>query len=951
MSVKIPKPVSVGLTLLCALLAGLLFTSGTALAAAPEEPLTGTAEPVTNTTALLQGVVNPKSQAIAAWFFQYNEGAVCTGGSTTPVHPAEEVEAQSAEAPLSNLKPGTQYTFCLVASNEAEEVKEGKPVSFTTTVVAPTVTEESFSSVTSTEASVTAQVNAEGVSATYRVEHGTSEPYASSGEASLPAAEGAVGVLVHLTGLTPSTEYHFRFVAHSALGTMPGSGELTFKTGASGGESSLTLPDNRAYELVSPVHDESNLEVDAPLPPGNYSTLEDHFSEQVYRASMDGNAVAYGGDPPSSEGNGSQGGGIGNQYVAVRTSRGWQASDVTPVASPASPETGYRAFSSDLSTGFVITFNSVKQGVLPLTADAPANCSVVYSRNASGYRALFSSTETPGFCGTPVFAGGNAGTSAVPGYSHLLFETEAALTEPAVAAEAEEDEYNLYESVNGQVRLVNVLPGGEPDPNATFGGPSSTAFGTPEPGEEGQPDFSNVISADGSRVFWTDRKTGNLYVREDATVTVPVSAGAEAARFWTATPDGRYAFYTEGEKLWRFDMDAKTRVELAGTGAAVKGVIGINETGEDGAYVYFVAGGVLADNENIEKEKAESGNCQAIDGNSEEQEGRIPSGHACNVYVLNGGGSPTFIATLSANNNNFSRLEHAHNGDWQASLGNRTAEVTPDGRHLVFTARQRLTGYNNLVRNESQLEGAPETFVYDAGSGRISCASCNPTGEPPTPIAALGAGSFTADVGAVEPVAWIFRGGTTFMHRWINEAGTMVFFSTAEALVPQDTNGYEDAYEWEQEGSAPSCPEAARPRADGGCLFLLSGGQKDDASAFVDASADGSDAFFTTRERLAPQDMNENMDLYDARVNGGFTGFSLACTGTGCQGVPPAPPIFATPSSVTFNGVGNFQVPAAAATKPKAKPKRCKRGFVKKRGRCVIAKKGKARRGSKRGRK
>jgi hypothetical protein len=41
---------------------------------------------------------------------------------------------------------------------------------------------------------------------------------------------------------------------------------------------------------------------------------------------------------------------------------------------------------------------------------------------------------------------------------------------------------------------------------------------------------------------------------------------------------------------------------------------------------------------------------------------------------------------------------------------------------------------------------------------------------------------------------------------------------------------------------------------------------------------------------------------------------------------------------VTFNGVGNFPPPAAKSvpkSKPKAKPTKCKRDFVKKHGRCV----------------
>jgi hypothetical protein len=58
-------------------------------------------------------------------------------------------------------------------------------------------------------------------------------------------------------------------------------------------------------------------------------------------------------------------------------------------------------------------------------------------------------------------------------------------------------------------------------------------------------------------------------------------------------------------------------------------------------------------------------------------------------------------------------------------------------------------------------------------------------------------------------------------------------------------------------------------------------------------------------------------------VNGGFPPPAQvsACSGSACQGVPPAPPIFATPPSVTYNGVGNFAPPAKLVVKPKKKTK------------------------------
>ena len=134
-----------------------------------------------------------------------------------------------------------------------------------------------------------------------------------------------------------------------------------------------------------------------------------------------------------------------------------------------------------------------------------------------------------------------------------------------------------------ELSLVDVLPDGRVEPNATFGAPSTGARLNP-------PDFDHVISSDGRRVFWTALTTGMVYVRVDGSTTVPVSAGP--ARFWTATGDGRYAFYTEGEGLYRFDVEhPEAREVIAGAGAGVEGVVGVSENGED---VYFVASGALA---------------------------------------------------------------------------------------------------------------------------------------------------------------------------------------------------------------------------------------------------------------------------------------------------------------------------------------------------------------------
>jgi Fibronectin type III domain len=830
---------------------------------------------------------------------------------------------------------------------------------------APTVSEESFSNVGSTTATVSAQIGAEGSLTTYRVEYGTSNVGESSTpEASVGAPEGPVGVSVQLTGLQPGAEYHFRFAATNAFGGTQGP-DMAFTTTASLGPSALVLPDERVYELVSPPENPGELYTP---PAASEGGEEDTPGSAPARASIDGNAAVYVGDPAASGGTGSIGKGGGDQFLAVRGAGGWTASDIAPPGSQTLSQEGYQWFSNDLSVGVAGVWDNPPLKPA-LTTDAPgSNCYVLYA-HADGagsgqnpYSALYTKAQVSGECGDLLFAPLFAGASADS--SHFIFQDQPALIAGAEKATGNGEEYcyehcNLYESVGGLLRVVNVLPDGKADPNAVFGGPSEV---------RNPPDFSNVISADGSRIFWTDLNTGLLYVRENATRTFQVSAGA--ARFSAASPNGRYVFYIEGERLWRFDVNRfdksgkpepealdEAREELVGEGAGVQGVIGINETGQDGAYVYFVAAGALAPKAEkricnaARQEREEKAGTLTPEENErleseyrEEERGQLPVGRGCNIYLLHAGEPVRFVGAITKHDSQLIGPQalgfESHGfGDWQANLGARTAEVTPDGRHLVFESSmsRSLTGYNNFfVTRFSELRAELEVFVFDAGSGSVSCASCTPSGAPPSQA--------RDEIGTFLPITT----NSTFMRRWISEDGTRVFFDTDQPLVSQDTNGLQDVYEWEAEGTL-GCPVRVPARDDRGCVSLLSGGSSSDLSWLVDASASGGDVFFITRAQLVVADGNEKMDLYDARVGGGFAEVEHSCTGSGCQGVPPAPPIFATPSSVTFSGVGNYEAPQRKATvKPKRRAAKCGKGFVKKRGKCV-RKKPKSGKHSKRG--
>ena len=164
--------------------------------------------------------------------------------------------------------------------------------------------------------------------------------------------------------------------------------------------------------------------------------------------------------------------------------------------------------------------------------------------------------------------------------------------------------------------------------------------------------------------------------------------------------------------------------------------------------------------------------------------------------------------------------------------------------------------------------------------GDLACASCQPSGE--APIAGDGA---------------TLVGG----HRELGDGGRL-FFQTLEALVPSDTNGQEDIYEYE---------------AQGGQARLISGGTGTSESTFQEASESGNDVFFLTRQQLVPQDTEpEASVIYDARVNGGipYVASPLACANAeACrQPVSAQPSLYGPPASQTFSGVGNLAPPVAA---------------------------------------
>ncbi len=195
------------------------------------------------------------------------------------------------------------------------------------------------------------------------------------------------------------------------------------------------------------------------------------------------------------------------------------------------------------------------------------------------------------------------------------------------------------------------------------------------------------------------------------------------------------------------------------------------------------------------------------------------------------------------------------------------ARVSPGGVQLAFLSSAELAGYESAGHVEAYLWAPPP----GGGPPRLLCASCNPTGERPEGDASL-PGALPGGAGAL-----------SYLPRSLSLDGQRLFFDSSDRLSPFDTNSTTDAYQWEAQGQGGCAREL-------GCIALISSGREPGGATFLDASAEGSDAYFLTEASLLGVDPG-SIDVYDARVGGGFAESSRPseCIGDSCQPLPGEP--------------------------------------------------------------
>ncbi|HWA55395.1 MAG TPA: fibronectin type III domain-containing protein [Solirubrobacterales bacterium] len=392
---------------------------------------------------------------------------------------------------------------------------------------------------------------------------------------------------------------------------------------------------------------------------------------------------------------------------------------------------------------------------------------------------------------------------------------------------------------------------------------------------------ANAISTDGTRVYFDEG--GNLFVRDGSTLKQADQGAGGGGSFQLASGDGALAYFTKGGDLYRYGTTPNTATKLTSS-ADVVGALG---AATNGSNLYYLRTGGLY--------RCTAANAAAASG--------------CD-------GAVKIADTADAS-------------DYPPASG--TARVSADGTKLLFASTTPLEDHaGNTYDNTDLVTGEPDTelYLYDAATG-VACISCNPTNGRPI--------GFSSIPGAVKNGA----GLSAYEPRVLADNGRRIFFTSADALVPTDTNtqgssnkGVADAYQWEAQGEG-SC---TRPE---GCVSLLSSGRDATPSLFADASEDGSDAFFLTGASLVGADPGA-IDLYDARVGGGFAepGEGIPCEGDSCQALPPEP---TEPTLTTLlSGPGNPPVHytrygfKAAKSCPKGKvPKTVKTKGGKKVKKCV----------------
>jgi hypothetical protein len=400
----------------------------------------------------------------------------------------------------------------------------------------------------------------------------------------LPAGKEGVPVSAQVSGLSPGTTYHFRLFAQNQAGKTEGPA-MAFTTYVTPepfepcpndafrtGQPAAHLPDCRAYEQASPV-DKNGGDLTG--------------SAFITRASANGDRVIFQAASPIPGGEGSQV--LTPIYLAGREGGGWSTQGLQPPQREGQ-ETTLTNWTPDLSYTFswVKRYGSPSATALLERSLADRSVTTVLPHTAAAHR--------------PQVAGSSEDGSIV------FFEnggTERG--DPLTANAAAGPNLYVWDRATNAVRLAGVFNDGTAPPAGSFAGPYGWTINHSQLSFGGVNYFHyvgdlNAIAPDGSSVYFTAARTGQLYLRlnpaepqsplngpgecTDPTLacTIHVSstekdngpeggpdpAGPHPAAFMGASRDGSLAYFTSSEMLTN-DADTGPEQPLPRIGRAKVG--------------------------------------------------------------------------------------------------------------------------------------------------------------------------------------------------------------------------------------------------------------------------------------------------------------------------------------------------------------------------------------------
>ena len=772
---------------------------------------------------------------------------------------------QVTPVPLSDLQTGATYHYRIVASNAVGKTFGQDEV--VTTAERPSINNLSTENVKATSAELKAVINPMKGETSYHFEYGPTTAYGTSvpiPDESIGTGSSDVSVTAALSGLEKEVTYHFRVVAQNQYGTVS-SGDQTFgfypppcpNAQLRGETASNHLPDCRAYELVTPSYAAGTIIFPSGGPTTPYATDPPRLSFVGSYGSIPGS-----GNPINTN---------GDLYVSTRTETEWKTKyiglppeqtlemggpprDFVTSISQHGPTDIQIGVQSTIGLDRILSYDRSP----PLSYDypdparPPSNVPYLWSSSTNQQLGRWPTNvdDVEGrkrFKGTPI---------ASADFTHFVFSSDVVFAGGGVATTipwqlAVDPLYalpccsaSIYDNntVTGEVEHISVKADGT----------------TPFLGDPIDVSDDGKVIVMGEGVEATIRKPAPLFVRIGGQ-TYDIAPGYKVL-YVGSSADGRTLYVESSDQLTGDDEDASNDLfmwEASNPTALTRVSIGTegDSGNSDACSVGWTQGcGILTipfkkyapdpiseffeywnlyngQGGNGVTDSAIAANGDIYFQSPEQLEGAKGELERTNLYRF-ADGQVEFVATLKSAAPTCSELY----GVFCSQGPIARMQITRDGRYMAFLTSSQVTAYDNA--------GHIEMYLYSPETKRLTCPSCVADGGVPKfDVYGSQNGLFLTDDGRVG-------------------------FSTKEALVPQDTNGSVDTYEYVEGRQYLISNGLGEVYTEGVYTGLV---ENLTAPGLVHISADGSDFYFASYEHLVSQDHNgQEIKIYDARTNGGF---------------------------------------------------------------------------------